>query len=178
MNHQLKRYPTNDLVLLICDIDGVLLDARHRDHLMPPSELMDHNDHWLAHQQAINDTPDPVLHLNCHVVKALAITHPLVLLTGRMELARPGTLRDVMDFCRLSPDGLWMRPNDCHLPPGQFKAETISHILSGSVAEDVQCVIFIDNAKSNIEAVKQAYQAGKYGRVEMHFLQLTPEGYL
>lgn len=177
MNHQLKRYPVNDPILVISDIDGVLLDARHRDHLMPLSGLMHHNDNWLEHQRAINDTPDPVLHLNCHVVKALAVMHPLVLLSSRMDLARPGTLRDI-NGCGLSPYGIWLRPDDCHSTPGEFKVQTIADILRVTAFVDVQCVIFIDDAKSNIEAVKQAYQAGKYGHVEMHFLQLTPEGYL
>lgn len=177
MNHQLKRYPTNGPILVICDIDGALLDARHRDHLMPLPKYAHHNDNWIVHQRAINEMPDPVLHLNCHVVKALAIMHPLVLLSSRMELTRPGTLRDI-NTSDLSPYGIWLRPDDCHLPAGEFKAQTIAEILRVTSFVDVQCVIFIDDMRSDIEAVKRAHEAGDYGLVEMHFLQLTPEGYL
>lgn len=143
-----SRY--DDDQLLICDIDGVILDPSGREHLAPPAELALQNENWMQHQQAINEAPDPILDMNSRIVHCVASFGKLVFLTSRLEIARDGTMRDLNKAGFLYPDVV-MRGLDDHRPPSVLKAERIAAIID--VRKPTR-VFFIDDDPRVIEAVR------------------------
>jgi hypothetical protein len=95
--------------LLICDIDGTISDATHREHHARARN-------WeLFHQHAIED--EPVEAVRCILAAWEAHGHQVVFCTGRPERYRQATEWWLGEHLRTSGgapigDALLMRPND------------------------------------------------------------------
>lgn len=153
--------------LIICDIDGVLLDHRHRKHLEPPPELAGSNVNWIKHQSAINDAPDPVLAVNVMKVhEQLQNAHAMIFLTSRMTLAIEGTMRDLkgLGFKHHKLAGAIFRLDTDSTPAPQFKANGVKDILYSllKMGHQVLHVTFIDDCQQNINAVMAMLEQGEY----------------
>lgn len=164
--------------LIVCDIDGVLLDARGRDHLMPCISVRTSNEAWAAHQNAINDKPDAAFVQGIDIVNRLYGTAEtkLVYLTSRIETAMPGTVRDFTAY-GIPPAPIYMRSVSDEMPPAQYKANRLLEILDDSYYQDIRNVIFIDDHPTNLNEVMKFAKAGAYPIPVERFLPvlLQPE---
>lgn len=160
--------------LIVCDIDGVVLDHRHRDHLIPAGGQTGNNKHWLEHQHPDVVALDPVLKMNAEIVNAIHQrfhTGPIVFLTSRLEINRRATMESLWDAGHgaYSDKHLRMRQMDEHDDPATFKVKAMAEILAGSQARRV---IFIEDSQANVDAVMAAHH-GKNG-VSIHPIILRP----
>lgn len=161
--------------LIVSDIDGVLLDHRHRDHLIPASGQIGNNKHWLEHQHPDVVALDPVLKMNAEIVNAIHQrfhTGPIVFLTSRLEINRQATMESLWNAGHgaYSDKHLRMRQMDEHDDPATFKVKAMAEILRRRT--DTGHVIFIEDSQANIDAVMAAHH-GKNG-VSIHPILLRP----
>ena len=109
-------------MIAVCDIDGVLADATHRQHHVE-SRPRD----WDAFFAAVG--ADPLLPEGAAMVAELARDHEVVLLSGRPERTRADTeawlARHGVPHARLV-----LRPDADHRPAHVLKAEQIRLIGS------------------------------------------------
>lgn len=164
----------NTFTLVIADIDGVLMDNSHRDHLVPTNGGPRTED-WEAFNQAcVDDTP--IQHM-IDMVNYLSLTtgHLAVLCTGRTETCRDATLATLVDaglrpaMCaqhwakRIPEDSAsnphWVcnrnmfacfRPVDDHRKGWEYKADAVKRMIEFFRPAQV---MFIDDDKRNIDAV-------------------------
>lgn len=138
--------------LLICDIDGVVLCPKKRDHLMPEKHLADRNEHWHTHQSAINSRPDPILDHGADLVRAIGQFNAVLFMTSRLEIARLGTERDLAMAGFLYPE-VSMRQMDDHRPPAEMKLAKIYAVIN---TREPERVLFIDDDRDTVDAVNAA----------------------
>lgn len=159
--------------LIVCDIDGVLLDHRHRDHLIPAGGQTGNNEHWLEHQHPDVVALDPVLRVNASFVASLqrGIDCNLAFLTSRLEINRRVTKESLRraGFTIYNDNRLRMRQMDEHDDPATFKVKAMVDILQDSTDK---VVIFIEDSQVNVDAVMAAHH-GKNG-VSIHPILLRP----
>lgn len=160
--------------LIVSDIDGVLLDHRHRDHLIPAGGQTGNNEHWLEHQHPDVVALDPVLQMNADIVDAVETrfdSHPVVFLTSRLEINRRATKEGLRraGFNVYNDKLLRMRQMDEHDDPATFKVKAMAEILQHWRLERV---VFIEDSQANIDAVMAAHH-GKNG-VSIHPILLRP----
>ena len=107
-------------MIAVVDIDGVLADATHRQHLVArrPKD-------WDAFFAAVGE--DPVIEPGRDLVRSLAADHAIVLLSGRPERTRVDTVawleRHGIDWERLV-----LRPDADHRPAPAVKAGLIATV--------------------------------------------------
>lgn len=102
--------------MVVIDIDGVLADARHREH-----HLRGRPD-WDAFFAAAAD--DEVIEAGRQGLAAAALQGPVVLLTGRPERLRALT-EEWLARHGLSADSIVMRPDSDRRPARVFKREAL-----------------------------------------------------
>jgi hypothetical protein len=161
--------------LIVCDIDGVLLDHRHRDHLIPAGGQTGNNKHWLEHQHPDVVAMDPVLAWNAYVVASMERGMDgcrVVFLTSRLEINRRVTKESLRraGFTVYNDNRLRMRQMDEHDDPATFKVKAMAEILRRRT--DTGHVIFIEDSQANIDAVMAAHH-DKNG-VSIHPILLRP----
>lgn len=156
----------NTFTLVVSDIDGVLMDNSHRQHLVPKEKGTTQD--WEAFNAAcVDDTP--IQHM-IDLVNYLSLQHGhfVVLCTGRTETCREVTL-DLLAKCDLRAamsSRVWYRtsarmresgPNlmaafrgvDDHRKGWEYKADVLAKMLDFYRPRNV---VFIDDDPRNIQA--------------------------
>ena len=149
--------------LIVCDIDGVLLDARGRDFLAPCDKTNTTNAAWKMHQDAINNKPDPAFIHGIDIVNRLygTVGSKMIYLTSRIETAMGGTIRDFKSY-GIPAAPIYMRSIADEMPPAQYKAHRLADILDDVYYRDINHVIFIDDHPANLNEVMKLAKAGAY----------------
>lgn len=156
----------NTFTLVVSDIDGVLMDNNHRQHLVPAAKGTTQD--WEAFNAAcVDDTP--IRHM-IDMVNYLSLLHGhfVVLCTGRTETCRDVTL-DLLSKCDLRPAmcaSQWSRTGgrqnphkhnlmaafravDDHRKGWEYKADVLAQMLD---FYRPRTVVFIDDDPRNIQA--------------------------
>ena len=140
---------------IIVDVDGVVADARHRDHFLKESPI-----NWEAYTMAAVNDP-PIVSM-CELVSALSHEYKVAFVTGRAEygreLTRAWLARFVIPPWRFE---LWMRAVGDHRP---------AHVLKKEIIKSA----FIDPAKSILCAFEDDGRIVSMYR-ELGILCLQPE---
>lgn len=103
---------------VVFDLDGCLSDGKHRLHLLPKYEDRADTNAWVDFNLA-SDKDEPIQD-NIDLLNILALTHRIIILTGRGAVAKDVTL-DWLDKHGVNYDNLIMRgPND-HRPDVEYK---------------------------------------------------------
>lgn len=157
----------NTFTLVVADIDGVLMDNSHRDHLVPTNGGPRTED-WEAFNQACADDV-PIQHM-IDLVNYLALTpgHMAVLCTGRTETCRTITLDTLLTaglrpamcatnaFARATKNAdhrnmfAHFRPADDHRKGWEYKADAVKRMVEFF---QPATVVFIDDDQRNIDSV-------------------------
>lgn len=126
------------------DIDGVLSDGRHRQHLVNqrPKD-------WPAFFRAAAD--DSVIDTQAHLLDQFADDRVIALVTSRPEWVRSATTRWLIDH-DIRWDLLAMRPDDDGRPSPQVKSDVVEAMRA--VALDP--VFAIDDDPRNVLAYAEA----------------------
>jgi hypothetical protein len=113
-------------VLVLCDIDHCISDARWRDELIGRVS-------W--HEYHAEQTLDPPASMMIQAVNGLVhLGHRVVHLTARPETWRPTTLRWMLRHAVMS-DGLIMRPDDDYTPMADLKIRQAQEAFGMDLAE-------------------------------------------
>ncbi len=109
-----------DRRIAVFDIDGVLADARHRQHhvMQPPKD-------WDAFFAAVSE--DPVLPKGRERLREEASRHDVVLVSGRPERCRADTLAWLQRH-GLGEYRLVLRPDADRRPAARLKAELVADL--------------------------------------------------
>ncbi|CBX44487.1 putative kinase phosphatase [Erwinia phage phiEa1H] len=115
---------------IVFDLDGTLSDGAHRLHLLPKLEDVGDNKAWDAFNLASKD--DLPIQDNIDLCNILGLTHRIVILTGRSEVAKDETLA-WLDKHGVNYDNLIMRGQDDNRKDIAFKEAILKpladHIL-------------------------------------------------
>lgn len=148
--------------LYIFDLDGVLFDNSHRQHLLPTGDGQT-TEQWDAFNQACEDD-EPIHHMWSLLFELTESGHRIHFLTGRSEVCRAQTINAIwkawasrrIDATRSSviDNILDMRPVDDHRRAAEFKYDSIKHIADviEATAGPMVELILIDDDPSIIEA--------------------------
>lgn len=139
--------------LYIFDLDGVLFDNSHRQHLLPTGDGAT-TEQWDAFNLACEDDA-PIRHLWQMLNEMLRANTggQVVFLTGRSEVCRMQTARSIAKAMGWNPDGflvkslartLRMRPADDRRRAAEFKYDAISQIKS-ELKDDHRLVLVDDD---------------------------------
>lgn len=101
---------------IVCDIDGVLADASHREHLLP---------NWEAFFSAA--WRDPPLLVGVQLLRSVSKSTRVTLLTGRPERLR-GATEKWLKRQKVPYDSLLMRPDGDRRPAATFKVMAIENL--------------------------------------------------
>lgn len=112
-------------MIAVVDIDGVLADATHRQHLVARLPMDRRPKDWDAFFAAVGE--DPVLEDGRALVRRLAEQHRIVLLSGRPERTRADTVA-WLERQGIGWERLVLRPDDDHRPAAVVKAGLIRGI--------------------------------------------------
>ncbi len=110
-------------MLAVVDLDGVLADVRHRLHHVS-AQTKD----WGAFFAAAPD--DPVLEEGRRVVEALAQVHEVVYLSGRPEMCRTATEHWLVEH-GLPQAPVLLRPFNDRRPARMIKVEALDRLAEG-----------------------------------------------
>ena len=143
--------------LYIFDLDGVLFDNSHRQHLLPTGDGQT-TEQWDAFNQACEDDK-PIHHMWQMLIELWNSGHRIHFLTGRSEVCRVQTVNAI---CKaLAPkhwmfDGisnrLTMRPVDERRRAAEFKYDAIKHLadVTEATAGPMVELVLIDDDYSII----------------------------
>ena len=130
-------------MLAVVDLDGVLADVRHRLH-----HVSQQPKDWAAFFAAAPS--DPVLEEGRRVVEALARVHEVVYLSGRPETCRPDTERWLAGH-DLPAAQVLLRPARDRRPSRLVKLEALDRLADGrSIA------VLVDDDPLVLEAARAA----------------------
>lgn len=150
----------NNQTLYIFDLDGVLFDNSHRQHLLPKGDGST-TEQWDAFNLACEHDA-PITHMWQLLAELLRGGNRVMFLTGRSEVCRPQTTRAIMRHIQNSPDvfcgrvltGLKpepvMRPVDDHRPAHEFKRDVIKPISQ----MEQRRIVLVDDDLRIIEACR------------------------
>ena len=108
--------------LAVFDIDGVLADARHREH-----HVRGRPKDWDAFFAEVGG--DAVIEQGRALLLSAVDEHEVVLLSGRPERCRADTTTWLARN-GFSPMRIVLRPDDDHRPAADLKADLVRQILS------------------------------------------------
>lgn len=152
--------------LYIFDLDGVLFDNSHRQHLLPTGDGQT-TEQWDAFNLAC-ENDEPIHHMWQMLIELSRVGHRIVFLTGRSEVCRARTIRSTWKaWTTLDPvHAPWddyideyllnMRPVDDHRRAAEFKYDAIKNIADvteATAGPNVELVL-IDDDPSIIEACR------------------------
>ena len=128
-------------MIAIIDIDGVLADATHRQHLVarPPKD-------WNAFFAAVGG--DSVIERGRQRLFDLAQLHEVVLLSGRPESSRTDTV-SWLEGHGIVVGRLVLRPDGDHRPAASLKADLVRHISSPT-----DTAVVVDDDVSVVERLR------------------------
>lgn len=140
-------------MVIICDLDGVIFDCSHRDHLAPGQT--GNNNHWIPHQHPDVVKLDKVIDLNVKVVQWLLqmAGGTIYFLTSRLEINRQVTEIMLQDL-GFEHYQLLMLPGTDHRPPHEFKVDGVRDIIHNWV--QAKHFMFIEDSLTNVDAVMNA----------------------
>lgn len=117
------RYPVDKYPVVVCDLDGTLCDATHRNHM-----LLNKPVDWEAYCQAC-DLDLPILATKA-LLQSLASHIGVIYLTGRKITSWSKTLRWLRDHDMVGRDQgeLIMRPHGDHRPNEDFKLDQVRRL--------------------------------------------------
>lgn len=104
--------------VIIFDLDGCLSDGKHRLHLLPPYEKRGDTNAWVEFNLASGS--DLPIQDNIDLLNILALTHRIVILTGRGAVAKDVTL-EWLDKHGVNYDNIIMRGENDHRPDVEYK---------------------------------------------------------
>lgn len=148
--------------LYIFDLDGVLFDNSHRQHLLPTGDGQT-TEQWDAFNSAC-ENDEPIHHMWSLLFELTESGHRIHFLTGRSEVCRAQTINAIwkawasrrIDTPRSSviDNILDMRPVDDHRRAAEFKYDSIKHIADviEATAGPMVELILVDDDPSIIEA--------------------------
>lgn len=136
-------------VLVVCDIDGVIADCRHRLPLLKEKkydefyELVEKDSVISGGRfllNSFNNSPEDV---------------SLVFLTGRRDSSRKGTINWLRGAGFTTYDAMFMRESSDHRPSKELKPELFGEIIKMYQARgyDFRLIYFIDDDPENVKAV-------------------------
>ena len=128
-------------VIAILDIDGVLADASHRQHLVarPPKD-------WDAFFAAVGG--DEVIERGRQRLLDLSREHEIVLLSGRPERSRADSV-SWLERQGIAAGRVVLRPDDDHRPASTLKAELIRLI-----SDPVDTAVVIDDDVTVVDRLR------------------------
>ena len=148
--------------LYIFDLDGVLFDNSHRQHLLPTGDGQT-TEQWDAFNSACEDD-EPIHHMWGLLFELTESGHRIHFLTGRSEVCRAQTINAIWkawasrrtDAPRSSviDNILTMRPVDDHRRAAEFKHDAVKHLadVTEATAGPMVELILVDDDPSIIEA--------------------------
>lgn len=148
--------------LYIFDLDGVLFDNSHRQHLLPTGDGQT-TEQWDAFNQAC-ENDEPIHHMWQMLNEILHAGNggaQVLFLTGRSEVCREQTGRAIAKAIGWVVDGaltkplartIRMRPADDHRRAAEFKYDAIVQIKSELERE--HRIVLVDDDPSIIEACR------------------------
>lgn len=145
----------NNQTLYIFDLDGVLFDNSHRQHLLPKGDGST-TEQWDAFNLAC-EQDTPIVHMWQLLGELLRHGHAVRFLTGRSEVCRAGTVNAIrqayVSIKRgnvLVANSLIMRPVDDHRPAPEFKRDVIKPISQ----MEQRRIVLVDDDLRIIEACR------------------------
>ena len=148
--------------LYIFDLDGVLFDNSHRQHLLPTGDGQT-TEQWDAFNLACEDDA-PIHHMWQMLNELWGSGHRIQFLTGRSEVCRVQTVNAILKALSLDggprrlfdsvDDLLTMRPVDEHRRAAEFKYDAIKHLadVTEATAGPMVELILVDDDSSIVEA--------------------------
>lgn len=152
--------------LYIFDLDGVLFDNSHRQHLLPTGDGQT-TEQWDAFNLACeNDAPiEHMWQMLCELAQS---GHRIQFLTGRSEVCRTQTANAIWKawttndpihapwYDYIEEFLLVMRPADDHRRAAEFKYDEVEHLaeVTEATAGPMVELVLIDDDPSIIEACK------------------------
>lgn len=122
--------------LYIFDLDGVLFDNSHRQHLLPTGDGQT-TEQWDAFNSACEDD-EPIHHMWQMLNELWCSGHRIQFLTGRSEVCRLQTVNAILEALHNTGGPHWlsctanslltMRPVDEHRRAAEFKYDAIKQI--------------------------------------------------
>ncbi|BES53387.1 hypothetical protein [Aeromonas phage phiWae15] len=145
--------------LYIFDLDGVLFDNSHRQHLLPTGDGQT-TEQWDAFNLAC-ENDEPIHHMWQMLNEMLRASEgsQVLFLTGRSEVCRMQTARSIAKVMKWKDDSflikpfartLHMRPAYEHRHAAEFKYDAIAQIKSEM--KDEHRIVLVDDDPSIIEA--------------------------
>ena len=148
--------------LYIFDLDGVLFDNSHRQHLLPTGDGQT-TEQWDAFNSACEDD-EPIHHMWQMLIELWNSGHRIHFLTGRSEVCRVKTVNAICKALAPFTDRHWlfdmvesiltMRPVDDHRRAAEFKHDAVKHLadVTEATAGPMVELILVDDDPSIIEA--------------------------
>ena len=118
--------PTARSPWVICDIDGVVADARHREHMLT---TFAHDTDWKAYTAAgFNDPPIMRMVL---LIRQLSRIANIAFITGRVESSKRITAAWLSRVVDIDEFELWHRSNNDKRPAAKVKGEIFDREFEG-----------------------------------------------
>lgn len=148
--------------LYIFDLDGVLFDNSHLQHLLPTGDGQT-AEQWDEFNLAC-ENDEPIHHMWQMLRELWSSGHRIQFLTGRSEVCRVQTVNAILKALSLDGGPRWlfdsvddfptMRPVDDHRRAAEFKHDAIKHLADVTEATSGPMVelILVDDDPSIIEA--------------------------
>jgi hypothetical protein len=147
----------NDNTLYIFDLDGVLFDNSHRQHLLPVG-CGSTTEQWDAFNLACEDD-QPIAHMWMMLAEFLRHGHNVLFLTGRSEICERQTRIAIgkaaasvslgcMACNKILSAQLIMRPQDDHRPASEYKRDVVQALAYA----EVRRLVLVDDDSRIIDA--------------------------
>jgi predicted kinase len=133
----------NNKPILIVDLDGTIADGSHREQYLLPEKK-----NWNMYFSLMSK--DSPIEKNIAIVKELAKTHTICVVTGRPDTYQYDTIDWIRKIAKLEFDYIFMRSSNDRRPDYVVKGEIVSHIPITNIATTA-----IDDKESVIEAYKK-----------------------
>lgn len=149
--------------LFIIDLDGVIFDHTHRDHLIP--EVTTHNSHWEKHQAPGVVRLDPIHHDHVSLIKAMLNgSSDFLFLSSRSIKNKTVTLNRLASlFFEHSDTELESRyicrGKGDHRTAGEIKASVIDSICRDN--KKLREIVFIEDSLVNVNWVMKNHSHPK-----------------
>ena len=148
--------------LYIFDLDGVLFDNSHRQHLLPTGDGQT-TEQWDAFNLAC-ENDEPIHHVWQMLRELWSSGHRIQFLTGRSEVCRLQTVNAILEALHNTGGPRWlsgtanslltMRPVDEHRSAAEFKYDAIVQIadVTEATAGPMVELVLVDDDPSIVEA--------------------------
>lgn len=118
---------------IICDIDGTILDIRHRLHWVKGEDT-----NWEEFLKPENILKDNPIRMTIEIIRSLNRKYPIIFVTGRNEGIRDITVKQIQRHCNLAEFYMFMREDGDHRADTEIKSELYHKYVEPRY--DVLCV--------------------------------------